>query len=83
MTNRLKLKSGLLANDGRGEDITKVNLFIVVLIIAFKIHDRNTSLFVYYYNGSRSEQAVVYLKESRYTNVANIGGIVNYRSEKI
>lgn len=45
------------------------------------IKDKNTPLYVYCYSGSRSGQAVSYLKRIGYTNATNIGGISRYRGK--
>ncbi len=47
------------------------------------IKDKNTPLFVHCYSGSRSGQAVSYLKRMGYTNATNIGGIGSYRGKVI
>ncbi len=41
------------------------------------VKDKNTPLFVHCYSGSRSGQAVDYLKKIGYNTVKNIGGIGN------
>ncbi len=43
------------------------------------VENKNTPLFVHCYSGSRSGQAVGYLKRSGFVNVKNIGGISSYR----
>ena len=42
------------------------------------IESRDTPLFVYCRSGSRSGQAVSLLRQMGYTNVQNIGGIIDY-----
>lgn len=42
------------------------------------IKDKSTPLYVHCYSGSRSGQAVTYLKQMGYTNATNIGGISSY-----
>ncbi len=43
--------------------------------------DRNVPLFVYCRSGARSGQAAFMLKNMGYTNVTNIGGIIDYHGE--
>lgn len=43
-----------------------------------QIPDKGTPLYVHCHSGSRSGQAVSFLKRLGYTNVYNIGGIANY-----
>ncbi len=43
--------------------------------------DQATPLFVYCYSGARSGQAVFMLKTMGYTDVTNIGGIMDYHGE--
>ncbi len=45
------------------------------------IKDKNTPLYVYCYSGSRSGQAISYLRRIGYTNATNIGGISSYRGK--
>lgn len=45
------------------------------------VKNKNTPLYVYCYSGSRSGQAVSYLKRIGYTNATNIGGISSYRGK--
>lgn len=47
------------------------------------VKDKNTPLYVYCYSGSRSAQAVAYLKQTGYTNATNIGGISSYRGKVV
>ncbi len=47
------------------------------------IKDKRTPLYVHCYSGSRSGQAVSYLKRSGYTNSANIGGINSYHGKVV
>lgn len=47
------------------------------------VKDKNTPLYVHCYSGSRSGQAVSYLKQMGYTNAVNIGGISSYRGEVV
>ncbi|MGM9905931.1 rhodanese-like domain-containing protein [Lactobacillus sp.] len=46
-----------------------------------EIADLDTPLFVHCRSGNRSAQAVDLLKQMGYSNVKNIGGIVDYRGE--
>lgn len=45
------------------------------------ISDKNKPLFVYCRSGVRSAKAVAILKKMGYTNVNDIGGILDYREE--
>lgn len=47
------------------------------------VKDKSTPLYVHCYSGSRSGQAVFYLKQMGYTNATNIGGISSYRGKVI
>lgn len=47
------------------------------------VKDKSTQLFVHCYSGSRSGQAVSYLKRMGYTNTTNIGGISSYRGKVV
>jgi rhodanese-related sulfurtransferase len=47
-------------------------------LITKSIPDKNSSIFVYCFSGSRSTQATILLDKMGYTNVTNIGGIMNY-----
>jgi len=47
------------------------------------VKDKSTPLFVHCYSGSRSGQAVSYLKRMGYTNTTNIGGISSYRGKVV
>lgn len=47
------------------------------------VKDKSAPLYVHCYSGSRSGQAVSYLKEMGYTNAINIGGISSYRGKVI
>lgn len=43
------------------------------------VKDKGTPLYVFCFSGSRSSQAVSYLKKAGYLNVTNIGGIIRYK----
>jgi len=45
------------------------------------IPNKNKPLFVYCQSGGRSHSATAWLKKSGYTNVSDIGGIMNYRGK--
>lgn len=45
------------------------------------VTDKNTPLFVYCRSGRRSGEATTWLKDAGYTDVTNIGGIINYTGE--
>lgn len=47
--------------------------------VANYISNKDTHIFVYCHSGARSSQAVEDLKEICYTNIENIGGIMNYK----
>ncbi len=47
------------------------------------VKDKKTPLYVHCYSGSRSGQAVSYLKRMGYTNATNIGGISSYREKVV
>ncbi len=47
------------------------------------VKDKSTPLYVHCYSGSRSGQAVSYLKQMGYTNAKNIGGISSYRGKVV
>ncbi len=47
------------------------------------VKDKNTPLFVHCYSGSRSGQAVEFIKQLGYNNVKNIGGIGSYRGKVV
>ncbi|MGX8680232.1 MAG: rhodanese-like domain-containing protein [bacterium] len=47
------------------------------------IPDRTTILFVYCHSGMRAEEAEVRLKEMGYTQIENIGGIVDYTGKVV
>lgn len=42
------------------------------------VKDKAAAVFVYCHSGARSSQAAALLKRMGYTNVKNIGGIMNY-----
>ena len=44
-----------------------------------KLPDKNAVIFVHCLSGGRSSVAVSFLQRSGYTNVTNIGGIVDYK----
>ncbi len=46
------------------------------------IPKKSTPLFIHCHSGGRSGQAVVILKKMGYTNIRNIGGIMNYSGKK-
>ena len=48
-----------------------------------KIKDFDTPLFVYCRIGARSEQAVQWFKKAGYTDVQNIGGIMQYKGQVV
>lgn len=48
-------------------------------MVTSKVRDKETPLYVYCHSGGRSSQACAGLKQLGYTNVHNIGGIMNYR----
>lgn len=43
--------------------------------------DKEAALFVYCHSGARSGQAAIMLKKMGYTNVTNIGGIMDYHGQ--
>lgn len=43
------------------------------------ISNKDIPIFVYCHSGARSSQAVEHLKQMNYTNIENIGGIMNYK----
>ena len=43
--------------------------------------DKEAALFVYCHSGARSGQAAFMLKKMGYTNVTNIGGIMDYHGQ--
>lgn len=45
------------------------------------LKDKEQEIFVYCMSGSRSGQAVAYLKRMGYSNAKNIGGIVSYKGK--
>ena len=47
------------------------------------VKDKSTPLYVHCNSGSRSGQAVAYLKQMGYINAKNIGGISSYRGKVI
>lgn len=47
------------------------------------VQNKITPLYVHCYSGSRSGQAVAYLKQMGYTSVKNIGGINSYRGKAV
>ncbi|MDO5100319.1 MAG: rhodanese-like domain-containing protein [Eubacteriales bacterium] len=47
--------------------------------VTSKVREKSTPLYVYCHSGGRSAQAAAGLKQLGYTNVHNIGGIMNYR----
>lgn len=47
------------------------------------VQNKSTPLYVHCYSGSRSGQAVAYLKQMGYTSVKNIGGINSYRGKAV
>ena len=47
------------------------------------VKDKSTPLYVHCYSGSRSGQAVAYLKQMGYINAKNIGGISSSRGKVI
>lgn len=52
-------------------------------LIENTVKDKSTRLYVYCYSGSRSGQAVAFLKRMGYTNTTNIGGISGYRGKVV
>lgn len=54
-----------------------------ISFIGDTVKDKSTPLYVYCYSGSRSGQAVSYLKQMGYENAANIGGISSYSGKVI
>ncbi len=46
-----------------------------------RISNKNTRLFVYCHSGARSQQACAYLVKMGYTDVTNIGGIVQWNGK--
>ena len=46
------------------------------------VKDKSTPLYVHCYSGSRSGQAVAYLKQMGYINAKNIGGNSSYRGKE-
>ncbi|MDD7268061.1 MAG: rhodanese-like domain-containing protein [Lachnospiraceae bacterium] len=48
-------------------------------MVTSKVRNKQTPLYIYCHSGSRSSQACAGLKRLGYTNVHNIGGIMNYR----
>jgi len=48
-----------------------------------KYPNKKTPLFVHCRSGARSGQAVAYLQQMGYTNVKNIGGIINYHGKEV
>lgn len=47
------------------------------------ISDRNTPIYVYCRSGNRSGQAASILQQMGYTNVRNIGGIIDYKGSTL
>lgn len=47
------------------------------------VKDKSTPLFVHCYSGSRSGQAVAFLKRIGYNNVKNIGGIGSFAGKVV
>ena len=60
---------------------TFVSLQAIPTPVLQTVSDKSTPLFVYCYRGNRSRYAVSILKEARYTNVTNIGGIEFYHGD--
>lgn len=54
-----------------------------IFMIDKTVNDKAVPLYVYCYSGSRSGQAVSYLKRNGYTNVTNIGGISGYSGKVV
>lgn len=52
-------------------------------LIADRIPDKGTPLFVHCLSGARSAQAVSYLRKIGYSDVHDIGGINSYRGETV
>lgn len=50
--------------------------------VVTEISEKSTPLFVHCHSGVRSGQAVLLLKRMGYTNIVNIGGIMNYKGKK-
>lgn len=73
------------AEEYRGEHIDgSINLPLdKINTIENFVKDKSTPLFVHCFSGSRSGQAVSYLKRSGYTKAKNIGGISNYHGKVI
>ena len=44
-----------------------------------EVPDKGTRTFVYCFSGGRSDMAVSFMKSKGYTDVTNIGGIVQYK----
>ena len=49
--------------------------------VASAVDDKDKTVFVYCRSGARSSQAVAFMKQMGYTDVHNIGGILNYNGK--
>ena len=49
--------------------------------VASALADKTKTVFVYCRSGARSSQAVAFMKQMGYTEVHNIGGILNYNGK--
>lgn len=49
--------------------------------IQFKVENRSVPLYVYCHSGGRSARAVKVLRQMGYSDVTDLGGIINYKNE--
>lgn len=67
---------------GRGHIPQSVNVPLSTLeLISTTAPNKDTPLFLYCRSGNRSKRAAAILRQSGYTNVSNIGGIMAYQGK--
>jgi rhodanese-related sulfurtransferase len=52
---------------------------MAIRCIGERVPDKNTPLFVYCRSGARSNRAVMYLLDTGYSDVTDMGGVASYR----
>ena len=52
-----------------------------IAYIQKRIYNKNTPLYIYCHSGRRSKEAAEVIKQMGYTNVNDMGGIIQYRGE--
>ncbi len=63
---------------GHIKNSINIPLHLLPAVLADKVPQKDKRIFAYCLSGSRSSQAVSWMKSSGYTNVTNIGGISSW-----